>query len=526
VHSSDDVFPAQASTGKSPLVPISPSEPNDDHPTVRDDLSWDVEALSKFDWLRPLLDVPDDASPPLWMSRPPEQATGTYGWDAIASIEESQGITLRWWQKLAIVRQLEHDADGRLVHREILESCPRRSGKSVRMKVTSLWRLATGPSLFGETQLVMHTASDMAIAREIQRQAWRWAEEKAHWTVSRSNGKEAIETKHGDRWLIRAQGAVYGYDVTLGVVDEAWDVSPECVSEGIEPAMLERQSPQLHLTSTAHRRATSLMRGRLSAALAVADPTVLLLVWAAPFGADISDPEVWKAASPHWSEDRHRMIASKHAKALAGEDDKEFDDPNPLEGFAAQFLNQWKLTERRQQKGEPVIEKAGWGALTEPKPTTPPTSAAIESWFSDGVSLALGWHVDGRAVVSAQNHPDLASAVAALKASGFRGAVTVGSSLTEDPALRTVRKKPGTGRTGAAASELRGLLREQVVRHDGGDHLAGQVLAMRTAQGADGPRMASVGRADAVKAAVWAALDARKPRPALRIILPSGVVGE
>src|SRR3546814_13606222 len=88
------------------------------------------------------------------------------------------------------------------------------------------------PDLFGEVQTIVHTGSDVAICREIQRGAWRWAEEVADWTVVRANGKEAMETQTGDRWLVRAQGAVYGYDVCLGMVDEAWNVKPEPVTEG------------------------------------------------------------------------------------------------------------------------------------------------------------------------------------------------------------------------------------------------------------------------------------------------------
>jgi hypothetical protein len=48
------------------------------------------------------------------------------------------------------------------------------------------------------------------------------------------------------------------------------------------------------------------------------------------------------------------------------------------------------------------------------------------------------------------------------------------------------------------------LVDDDVVRHDGGTDLAEQVLSVRTVPGADGPRVRSVGRMDAVKAAVFA----------------------
>lgn len=538
VHSSGPGFPHGATVGKSPLVPISPSIITGDHPTPRDGLLWQPEALKTYPWLAEFADVPEDASPPLWMSLPPEDAICSYASptcthlpeDMLPAIEwmetnlEERGrqIAVRWWQKLAITRQLEHREDGTLCHREIVESAPRRAGKSVRLRVVALWRMAVGNLLFGETQLVVHTGADMQICREIQMKAWRWAEDVAKWKVSRANGKEAIETKAGDRWLVRSQESTNGLDTCLGMVDEGWNVKADAVSENLEPSLLERFSPQLQMTSTAHRKATSLMPNRITTALTTDDPEVLLLVWAAPFDADPADPETWRTASPHWTEDRRKLIASMYAKALAGESDPELDDPDPMAGFASQYLNRWRLTGRRAKKGEAVIEPTGWSDLTEQSPAGPPTSAAIESWFSDGVSLALAWKVGTRAVVSVQNHPDLASAVAARKMSGHRGRVTVGASLTNDPALKGVPVTSGEGRTGASAQELRSLLREDGFRHDGTDHLTGQVLNVRTVDGADGPRMASTGRADAMKAAVWAAKDARSKRPtSFKILLPS-----
>ena len=491
-----------------PLVPVLFSLP--DELTVRAELGWNPQILAEYAWLEPFVTVPDDAAPPLAMSVPADDAVGSYGAEAVAWIEASQGIRLRWWQALAVTRQLEHRADGSLCHRVVVESAPRRAGKSVRVRGVALWRMAH-TDLFGEPQLVLHTGSDVAICREIQRGAWRWCEEVAGWSVSRANGKEALETPDGDRWLVRAKGAVYGYDVCLGIVDEGWDVAPDVVSEGLEPAILERSSPQLHLTSTAHRRATSLMRSRLQVALTGEDPDTLLLLWAAPAGADPGDPEVWRAASPHWTEDRRRMIADKYAKALAGEADPQADDPDPMAGFEAQYLNRWQLRPAKVEKGDPVVSVDDWSALAVEPPTGAPHAAAVESWFGDGVALALAWRVAGRAVVSVRDLPELGDVAPALAEAGYRGKVKVGASLMEDPALAGVRAVKGTGRVGASVAELRRLIDEDVVRHDGGELLTEQVLAARTAPGADGPRMVSNGAADAVKAALWAATDCRRP---------------
>lgn len=298
-------------------------------------------AACRAPWLRQFREVPADAAPPLAMSGRHKRAVGSYGADCIAWAERELGITMRWWQALAITRQLEHDKDGLLVWREINETGPRRIGKSTRLRAVALWRTAHA-HLIGETQLSMLVSKDLAIGKEIHRGSWRWAERKG-WKVTRLNGGQEVEAADESRWLLRADTAVYGYDVGYGQVDESWSADPMAITEGLEPALLERLWPQLHLTSTAHVKASSLMRRRLTAALKDADPDVLLLFWGAPPGADLSDPKVWKAASPHWSEARRELVERKYLAALAGQDEPEFDDPDPMRGWAAQYLNVWPL---------------------------------------------------------------------------------------------------------------------------------------------------------------------------------------
>lgn len=126
-------------------------------------------------------------------------------------------------------------------------------------------------------------------------------------------------------------------------MDESWGVDPQSITEGLEPALLERLWAQLHLTSTAHVKATSLMRRRLVAVLRNADPDVLILMWGARSDADWSKEATWRAASPHWTKARRDLVARKYAAALAGQDEPEFDDPDPIRGWAAQYLNVWPL---------------------------------------------------------------------------------------------------------------------------------------------------------------------------------------
>ena len=333
-------------------------------------------------WLWDFREIPENAAAPLAMSGPHPRAVGSYGAEYREWMRTEYKVNLRWWQALAATRRLEHDADGALVYREIVETGPRRIGKSVNLRGGACWRSVRGAELFGEPQLSMLVSKDLAVGKEIHRPSWRWAESKG-WNVLRLGGAQEIESPEGARWLLRAPNAAYGYDVGYGQVDESWGVDPMAITDGLEPALLERLSPQLHLTSTAHVKASSLMRRRLVAALRDADPDVLLLFWGAHPDADLSSEETWRAASPHWSEDRRALIQRKYAAALAGQDEPEFDDPDPVRGWAAQYLNVWPLL--IGANADSLFPN--WPNLSAPQTMAAPTALGIganatQSWFS------------------------------------------------------------------------------------------------------------------------------------------------
>jgi hypothetical protein len=205
------------------------------------------------------------------------------------------------------------------------------------------------------------------------------------------------------------------------------------------------------------------------------------------------------------------MIAAKYEKALAGEDDPELDDPDPMRGFEAQYLNVWRLKEPRTD-GDPVISEKDWAALVDEVPAgAVPDAVAVEDWFGEGVSVALAWRVGDRAAVSVSAHEDLAGAAEAVRESGFMRDVLVGASIALDPAWQTeqIRTSPCKGTVRAAVEDLDRLLADGVLAHDGGAELTVQVLDLRTSPGVDGPRVRSTTPADAVKAATRAAVAAR-----------------
>ena len=89
----------------------------------------------------------------------------------------------------------------------------------------------------------------------------------------------------------------------------------------------------------------------------------------------------------------------------------------------------------------------------------------------------------------------------------------IGKSLDTDPAVKNLKRKPRADRTAATVATIVDRLKDDELRHDGGSHLGDQLLAVRTLDGTDGLRLASTGRADAVKAAAWAIEQSRTAKP-------------
>lgn len=544
------VFSGAGGPGKpSPLPSLSPGDPSSSSPApggpivaLLDSLPppfWSRRHPGWAPWLADVMDLPSDAAPPLAMSARHPDAVGSYGAEAAAWIESELRIKLRWWQRLCLYRILEHDKTGRLVWRSVILSAPRRAGKSVLLRGLALWRIEHA-DLVGEKQTVMFVSKDLPTGREIFLGAKPYAERRKidGWKMRESNGTEEVaapgvvrddvDELGGEevisRWLLRSPDSCYGYDVSLAQVDESWGIKPTAISEGLEPALLERLWRQLLMVSTAHPSATSLMRRRLLTALRELEHPKrrLVLLWSARPSDDPADPAVWRAASPYWSEDRAEMMEDKYAEALAGEIDPEFDDLAPMESFTSQYLNVWRLRETFAP-GDPIITPEAWAELVVEAPARRPDAVAVESWFGDAVAVAEAWAVDGGAVVHTYALPDVETAAAAI-AAGYRGRVHAGKSLADHPAwaLHKLAVTPETETPINAVMALQRLITDDAIRHTGADVLDDQVLELRTKATPNGVRLVSAegSRADAVKAAGWAATAARArgPRKRRRVI--------
>lgn len=474
-------------------------------------------------WLADLRQVPDDATWPRLMTAPHPTAVGSFGQEFMDWTAE-RGTKLRWWQALASVRALEHDANGDLCWLVVLATTSRQVGKSRWLRELCMWRIHQAER-FGEEQLVVHTGKDLAVCREVQRPARVWA--RVHsgegYSARDTNGQEEVVTPDGSRWLIRGRESCYGYSASMPVVDEAWFVDARIVDDGLEPTMLEREQPQLILTSTAHRRATGLFPGRRAGAIdSLANPSdVLLLEWSASPDADVTDESAWRQASPHWSTRRQRLLTSKVTRALAGQADAEAEDDDPVEAFRSQYLNIWTPPARRMRaRDEPLVSAPAWEACAdlEARPDPGAVVVAIEDYYGLGAAAAAAAPIlgdaHGRFMVWGELFPNRAGAVewaGALAASKPSAVGLVGASLAgyAAPLLQAAGAQPfesvGVAQTRVALPMLRHLLGADRLRHDGGatlgDQAKGAVVIASPLGLSMSPRSM---RSDVVRAAAWA----------------------
>lgn len=509
--------PRPTATASAPAAAAPPPEPVGYPPTHP---VWAVM------WLDCLRDVPADAAWPRLMTPPHPAAVGSYGAELAAYAHDRTGTELRWWQRLAGTRLLEHDADGLLCWDAANLTVARQVGKSHLLRELAMWRLHQGDR-WHQPQTVVHTGKDLNICVEVQRPARRQYRTPAYvdvYKVRDANGQEQIEyLLDGSRWMVRAKDGVYGLSASLALVDEAWAIPATTIEEGLVPTMVELTASQLLLVSTAHRKATALMLNRRMAACADLDATAgdLWLEWSAAPDAELDDEAGWRAASPHWTDRRRRMVAGRLAAARSGESDDP-DEPDPLAAFTAQWLNRWPATRRRPGPGEPLLDADAWDACTGTLATTGAGFVAIEDWFGRGASAAFAvgddagrFEVDGEACKSWDAAIEQARLfVVARPGSRLVVGANMRAQVPADFPNRSAMRGAGQTETHRALPLLRALVAAGQIVHDDTADLDAQVTAARVKPlPSGGLTLSSHGRSDLLRAALWA-LDAAQTVPA------------
>ena len=512
----------------SQLNRLQPSAPPpaviEPEPIAQGDERWRVP------WLVDLLDtMPPTATWPRLMTAPHPRAVGSYGHDLENFSLFRNRQALRWWQRLAARRILEHDDDGQLVWEGWLLTVSRQSGKTRLLRDCCAWRLERRDLLAIEgDNLVLSIARDISVTREMMRPALAYAKTSDSHVPRLANGTEEIAYRDGSRWLGRSERSAYGYSVGLATLDECWDIAPTVVDDMLGPTMVEMTQTQIGLASTAHRRATPLFPGRRAAAFAqLADPLDgdLLLEWSAPAGADRTSPATWRMASPHWSPKREREVARALGRAEAGET-IDSSEPDPMAAFDSQWLNRWPARPRNTGKGEPLLDLDDWDALAVSDVETEGAYViACEDNLGHGAAIAAALRTtDGRIEVGGWCCADWTEAmgwVAQLAEYRPGSRLLVGAALLDQVprGLGLARvDRSGLTETRLGLVLLRELVAQRRVVHDDTPELDAQLAACRVTPAPSGGLSLITGpRSDLARSAIWAlvAIERRNPQPSI-----------
>lgn len=423
------------------------------------------------------------------------------------------GFSLLPWQEYALKRAFELK-DGRLRWRTVIITIGRQQGKSVLARSVCWWRIHQGER-FGEPQLLLHTANLQNTAREVWRPAAMHALARHGKKAAKfGRGTEEIDLAdqgHG-RWLVQAatDSTGVGYSLSMGLIDEAWDVARKIADESMRPAMSEREQPQLWMVSTAGDGASDLLQTYRD--LAIQDTRgegdILLLEWSAPPEAAYDDQRTWRWASPHWSPRREEFLRSQ-LQAI------------PEGAFRTQYLNQWVKAVNAW------IPATSWARCASSiVPEGVPDVVAVEESM-DGVRYAAvaGWRSGGGVIIRSYITNSPSQLWRRVEQWEPRLLLLPGTLAGRYHGRRRVQVVTSSDNAKAMPGVARGIA-DGLVWHDPADlGLAddvGRAVAAQTDTMVRLSRSRSTGPIEACKAMVWAVGELQKPAPARPMVRAAG----
>jgi hypothetical protein len=244
----------------------------------------------------------------------------------------------------------------------------------------------------------------------------------------------------------------------------------------------------------------------------------LLIEWSAPRDARIDDVDAWRLASPHWTPRRERLIRKQLTAAQAGEL-LDPEEPDPVEAFRAQYLNQWP--QATVASGEQLLPPGLWQFLVEPDVRgTSDLYVAVEDDFGNGAAVAAACRLDdGRIEVDGWLCRDWDTAILDVQRLGLLRRIRhlqVGASmLARVPAGTVPAPVPAGGvETRLGLPLIRDLAAGGGLVHDETTGQLDQAVAQaQVKELSTGLSLVPTDKTHLVKALAWAVNAAHKPVP-------------
>jgi phage terminase large subunit-like protein len=321
----------------------------------------------------------------------------------IVALAQLAGIGHDDWQ--TYIDDVAHEYDpetGRWTHRTNILIVGRQNGKTVVLED----RVLAGLYLFASDRLILHTAQDRAVPRELfESLATRIGDTQALHKrldtkgIRETNGQERIRLKDGSTYRILAPRpkAFRNWSADVLIFDEAREQRTWELWNAATPTQSARPNPQLWIVSNAGDPDSVVLntardRGRRAADNPTADPTVAYFEWSAAPERTVDDEQGWAEANPSYG---HRMTRDAVLEELSA---ARMDD-DAMAGFVTERLCRWVDT-----PGTPAIPFDAWlrcgGEPDEVEPGPPRPVCGIDL---DGnrshAAIAIAAERDGRLVV-------------------------------------------------------------------------------------------------------------------------------
>lgn len=226
---------------------------------------------------------------------------------AVREVAAMLGTPLMPWQAQVARVATERLADGRWRYPVVVVTVPRQSGKTTLMRSVLVQR-----SLMRSSLLAFYTAQTGKDARARWVDLVKAAEDSPLMgqlcTIRRAAGDSALMWPNGSKVspFAPTPKSLHGYTPPLVMTDEAFafDAAAGNALEGaIRPAQITLRDRQWWIVSTAGTADSTWLRrwvdlGRQAVQDNDPDAGICYVEYSAPDGADVYDPEVWRAFHP------------------------------------------------------------------------------------------------------------------------------------------------------------------------------------------------------------------------------------
>ena len=325
-------------------------------------------------------------------------------------------LTLDPWQRYALYRILEHDADMQLLARLSLISVARQNGKSVIVRSLVGWLLDEGHKwdTFRKWDFILLAAHDAKQARipydYIRRDVLSYADISTWGHTARATGKRVARATqytgielNGVRVDVATNqpGSARGISPGLVCFDEVLTQTTFATYEVLSPAQVAIPNSQMLMTSTAGYADSVLLRSmhdrlyRQSTGAEQHDPSFMGLWWRADDDDVGLDWEQLEKANPSLQGSRlsRQMIQSEYLILPKG-------------SWIRERLNRW-----HDERVDAPFSIAAWGACRLPQPLLPEyvnggyvVACDVLSTWSEGSIIVSALRKDGRVGTEVHRH--------------------------------------------------------------------------------------------------------------------------